>query len=163
MRTIVKLLLAGLLLACGSVHAENPNNPFYNGTIKISGMDQARFSEAVHQYELKGNMTPSSQKELGQLFMCFDADNSGVIEAEEAEGLFGKKKKKRKGGGGGTSCEYSTCDCDVLGDGQIISTEGTDGPTDTGSTADSGGRSPTWCGANCHCHCNTLTCAADGT
>lgn len=163
MRTIVKLFLAGLLLVCGSVHAENEKNPFYNGTIKISGMDQASFSEAVNQYELTGNMTPSSQKELGQLFKCFDADNSGVIEAEEADALFGKKKKKKKkGGGDGPSCEYNTCDCDVLGDGQIITPDGTDGRTE-GSTGDSGDRSPTWCGANCHCHCNTLTCAPDGT
>ncbi len=165
MHTIVKLFLASLLLVCGSVHAENEKNPFYNGTIKISGMNQSSFDEAVHQYELKGHMTPSSQKELGRLFACFDTDNSGVIEAEEADSLFGKKKKKKKkgGGDGGTTCEYNTCDCTVIGDGQIVTPEGTGGSTDPGLPSDSGTRSPTWCGANCHCHCNTFTCARDGT
>ncbi len=163
MRIIVSLVLTGLVLVGPSTYANEKKNPFYNGTIKIVGMNEASFAQAVNKYEMDGKMQLSSSKELKQLFSCFDTNKSGVIEADEFDGVAAKAKKKKKGGsGGGSTCEFSTCDCDTLGGGSIVTPGGTTPRETTGSEGGSGARSGTWCGARCHCHCNTHSCAPDG-
>lgn len=165
-------VVAGCLLAGGRAWADKDDKTVMRiGPLQISaGVDEAGFVKALNQFETKKKLQPSSEKEAHLLFATFDANRDGRITAEENRaGLAARdqaKGKKRScnpdpptGPSGG--CEYNTCDCDAIDMGSELPGGGapsTEAPTGSGSAGNG-----QWCGGNCHCHCNTFLCSANGT
>lgn len=156
--------IAGYAMTRGSAQAEQKNKTIMRiGPLQVwDGIGQEAFAKVLERFEKARKLQPSSAQEAKNLFATYDFNRDGRITADEyaaglssADAAKGKKKGCSPGPGPSipSGCSFNTCDCTV------ITGPGEPEPGEPGGPE----RSPTWCGGDCHCHCNTFQCAKNGT